>query len=198
VYRSSNSTHFREISWHFTLIFCASLHNQADYEGITQMSNYLGWTRKPSNYRLAMPINVCLFHNNDSADCSLACLSILNVISKSIYIINDYMSCSRSAVCQQQMLICDIHFLTAVSPVPVIQIFWEVTPFLWVALHPQVSKRPRIEPVILYYRADSCVSSALYLHSGAHWMNRLEHRLSILVRPRRYQDITWNQFNIAT
>jgi len=127
-YWTSNSTHFREISWHFTFFFRTSLHNQADYDGITQMSDYLGRTRKPSNYRLAMPMKVCPVHNNDSADCSLACLSILNVINKSIYIIIHYASCSRSAVCQQQMQICDIQFLTAVSPG--IQIFWDMTPCL--------------------------------------------------------------------
>jgi hypothetical protein len=115
-YRSSNSTHFREIPWHFTFVFRISLNNRADFDGITQMSDYLGRTRKPSNYRLAMPMNVCPVHYNDSADYNLACLSILNVINKSIYIIIDYTRCSRTAVCQQQMKICDIQFLTAVSP----------------------------------------------------------------------------------
>ena len=95
------------------------------------MSNHLSRTRKPSNYRLAMPMNVCPVRNNDSADCNLLRLSILNVINKSVYIINDYTNCSRSAVRQQQMQICDIQFLTAVSPG--IQILWDVTPCLSVA-----------------------------------------------------------------
>jgi hypothetical protein len=135
-YLYSKSTYFRVISRHFTIpmftfIFRTNLHIKADYNGITQMSNYLGRTRKPFNYRLATPIHVCPAHNNDSADCNLACLSILNVINKSINIKNDYMSCSRSAVCQQQMQMSDIAFLTAVSPGK--HIFWDVTPFLWVA-----------------------------------------------------------------
>lgn len=120
------------------------------------MSNYLGRTRKPSNYRLAMPMNVCPFHNNDSADCNLACLSILNVINKSIYIINGYRSCSRSAVCQQQMQICDIQFLTAVSPW--IQILWDVTPCFWLRLNPQiVSKYDITEQIAVSVVPYSCI-----------------------------------------
>ena len=48
-------------------------------------------------------------------------------------------------------------------------------------------------------RADSCVSSDLDLYSGANWIqHRLEHRLSILVRPRKYQGIIWNRYKTAT
>lgn len=47
-------------------------------------------------------------------------------------------------------------------------------------LHPQGSKRPRSKAVTWYYRADSCVSSALQLHSGAHWIqHRLEQTIHI-------------------
>ena len=130
-YRHSNSTHFRVTSRHFTFILRTNLHIRVDQDGITQMSNYLGRTRKLFNYRLATPRHVCPVHNNDSADCNIAWLSILNVINKSIDIINYYKSCSRPEACQQQMQMYEIECLRAVSIG--IQISWDVTPCLWMA-----------------------------------------------------------------